>query len=430
MRESGNLPCDRVGIGLMEARYQPRLVDGLINELVAEVSAVSLVGPRASGKTTTARQHAATVISLDTPGVAEVFRSDPDAALRGLAEPVLLDEWQEAPQVLGAVKRAVDADPRPGRYILTGSVRAELEAHTWPGTGRVIHVQMTGLTMREKLGVSEDRRPFIDQLIVAGPEALSLTKPVPDIRDYIDMALEGGFPEPALRLSDRGRRRWFDSYIQQLISRDAATLEPRRDPERLRRYFEALALSTAGVVEQTTLFQAAGIDRKTAQAYEHLLGNLFVLDLVPAWFTNRLKRLGQLSKRYLVDPALAGAVAGADTSAVLLDSDLLGRLIDTFVAAQLRAELPLSDYRPRLHHLRQDGGRREIDILIELSGHRVIAIEIKASANPGNSSIRHLAWLRDELGDRFVHGLLFHTGQYVQRFDDRITAAPICTLWG
>jgi uncharacterized protein len=413
----------------MESIYQPRLVDALIGELIAEVPAVSLIGPRASGKTTTARQHAGSVIRLDQPGVADVFRTDPDAALRGLAEPVLLDEWQEAPQVLGAVKRAVDTDPRPGRYILTGSVRAELDAHTWPGTGRVIHVPMTGLTMREKIGET-GRPPFVDRLVAAGLSGLQLPERVPDIRDYVDMALQGNFPEPALRLSDRGRRRWFDSYVQQLITRDAAAVEPRRDPERLRRYFEALALSTAGVVEHTTLFQAAGVDRKTALAYEHLLSNLFVLDIAPAWFTNRLKRLGQHPKRYVVDPALAGAVTSADTDAVLLDSDLLGRLIDTFVVAQFRAELPLSDHRPRIYHLRQDGGRREIDVLIELSAHRIIAIEIKASGDPSRSSTRHLAWLRDELGDRFVHGLLLHTGQFIQEVDDRISTAPISALWG
>jgi predicted AAA+ superfamily ATPase len=327
-----------------------------------------------------------------------------------------------------AVKRAVDTNPRPGRYILTGSVRAELDAHTWPGTGRVIHVPMAGLTMREKVGETE-RPPFVDRIAASGLSGLRLPERVPDIRDYVDMALRGSFPEPALRLSDRGRRRWFDSYVQQLITRDAAAVEPRRDPERLRRYFEALALSTAGVVDHTTLFQAAGIDRKTALAYERLLSNLFVLDITPAWYTNRLKRLGQHPKRYLVDPALAGAVTGADTDTVLLDSDLLGRLIDTFAVAQLRAELPLSDHRPRIYHLRQDGGRREIDVLIELSGHRVIALEIKSSGNPSRSSTRHLAWLRDELGDRFVHGLLLHTGQFIQELDDRISAAPIATLW-
>ncbi|WP_433174729.1 ATP-binding protein [Actinoallomurus sp. CA-150999] len=412
----------------MEATYLARIVDPLIAELMTEVPAVSLIGPRAAGKTTTALRHAASVVHLDRPGDATVFRIDPDAALRGLPEPVLLDEWQEAPEVLGAVKRNVDADPRPGRYILTGSVRAELDAHTWPGTGRVIHVRMTGLTARERFGDATEK-PFIDRIVRPGSLDLRLPESCPDTRDYVDLALSGTFPEPALRLSARGRRRWFDSYVQQLLTRDVAAVEPRRDPERLRRFFEALALNTAGVVDSATLYRAAGINIKTANAYENLLSNVFVLDVVPAWFSNRLKRLAQGPKRYLIDAALLGAAVGADTETVLRDPDLLGRLIDTFVAEQLRAELAVSDHRPRMHHLRQEGGRREIDILIELAGHRVIGIEVKASTGPNRDSGRHLAWLRDELGDRFVHGLVLHTGRHIYELGDRITAAPICTLW-
>ncbi len=408
--------------------YKHRLVDPLLAELLAELPAISLLGPRASGKTTTARQLAATVISLDQPGVRSVFRSDPDAALRDLAEPVLLDEWQEAPEVLSAVKRSVDADPRPGRFLLTGSVRAELDAQSWPGTGRLIHIPMTGLTMREKLGTLSGGA-FTDRIVRDGASALRVPASAPDIRDYVGLALEGTFPEPALRLGERARRRWYDGYVQQLLTRDAADAEPGRDPVRLRRYFEALALNTAGTADQATLIQAAGIDRKTGVAYEHLLSNLYVLDVVPAWFTDRLKRLGQQPKRYLIDPALTVTESGADVTSVLLDSDMLGRLIDTFVVAQLRAELPISELGPRLYHLRQDGGRREIDVLIELAGHRVIAIEVKASSNPGAASYRHLQWLRDELGDRFIHGLLLHSGPFMQEIDDRITAAPIATLW-
>jgi len=415
-------------IRFMAEDYQARLVDPLVTELLAELPAISLLGPRASGKTTTARRQAATVISLDQPGVRPVFRTDPDAALRGLAEPVLLDEWQEAPEVLGAVKRSVDADPRPGRFVLTGSVRADLDSQSWPGTGRLIHIHMTGLTMREKLGALSGGA-FVDRIVHEGASALTVPSTSPDIRDYVGMALAGAFPEPALRLSERARRRWYDGYVQQLLTRDATEAEPGRDPVRLRRYFEAVALNTAGTADQTTLIQAAGIDRKTGVAYEHLLSNLYVLDIVPAWFTNRLKRLGQLPKRYLIDAALALTQSGADATSVLLDSDMLGRIIDTFVAAQLRAELPISDLSPRMYHLRQDGGRREVDILIELAGHRVIAVEVKAGSNPAPSSSRHLQWLRDELGERFVHGLLLHSGPFIQELDDRITAAPIAVLW-
>jgi predicted AAA+ superfamily ATPase len=110
-----------------EEDYQHRLVDQLLDELLAELPALLVVGPRAAGKTTTASRHAATVIHLDEPAQAAAFRADPDAALRGLDEPVLLDEWQAVPEVLGAVKRAVDRDSHPGRYLVTGSVRAELD---------------------------------------------------------------------------------------------------------------------------------------------------------------------------------------------------------------------------------------------------------------------------------------------------------------
>ena len=116
---------------------------------------------------------------------------------------------------------------------------------------------------------------------------------------------------------------------------------------RLRRYVEALALNSAGLADQSSLYQAARIDRKTADAYERLLVNLLVLELVPAWLSNRLSRLAKSAKRYLVDPALIGAALRLDVAAVLRDGNLLGRLLDTFVAAQLRPELALSRTRPR-----------------------------------------------------------------------------------
>lgn len=410
------------------ATYLRRAVEPVMARLLSEAPALHIVGPRAVGKTTTASRYAATIVQLDQPTEAAAFRADPDAALRGLEEPVLLDEWQAVPEVLGAVKRAVDEDPRPGRFVLTGSVRAELEAGTWPGTGRLIRVPLYGLTVAEQIGRPE-RAPLLD--LLAQRDEVGLPSDPPDLRGYVEMALRGGFPEPATSMSAGTRSAWFETYVDSLLTRDVAGLEGSpRDPMPLRRYFEAYALNSAGVVHDKTLYEAAGINRKTAIAYEHLLARLYVVEAIPAWTSNRLKRLVRSPKRYLIDAALLAGILRIDENAVLRDGDLLGRLLDTFVLAQLRGELAVAETRPRLYHVREEHGRQEVDLIAELGGGGIIAIEVKASAAPDRESARHLVWLREKLGDRFVAGAILHTGRRAYRLEDRVSAIPIACLWG
>jgi hypothetical protein len=122
--------------------YKRRMADRALADALTHGPAVMINGPRACGKTTTASRPAAQVIRLDQPAAAGAFVADPDAALRERPKPLLLDEWQEVPEVLGAVKRAVDVDQSPGQFILTGSVRADVEKKMWPGTGRLLRLTM------------------------------------------------------------------------------------------------------------------------------------------------------------------------------------------------------------------------------------------------------------------------------------------------
>ena len=187
---------------------------------------------------------------------------------------------------------------------------------------------------------------------------------------------------------------------------------------------------SAGIPRKKTLCEAAEINRTTAEIYDELLDKLFVAESVPAWTSNRLSRLAKASKRHVVDGALMAAALEATVDTILADGDLLGRTIDTFVMAQLRPEIALASRRVRLHHLRTKGGREEIDIVIELPGGKLIALETKASASPSPRDTKHLRWLRDSEPDRFVIGAVLHTGPDLIRFDESILAIPICAFWG
>ena len=294
-------------------KYLPRSVDSKLARMLAGLPALMILGPRAVGKTTTAVRHASHVMYLNRPRLADAVRADVDTALEGLPEPVLLDEWQEVPDLLGAVKRSVDADLRPGRYLLTGSVHAHLKTKVWPGTGRVVPVAMYPMTVAEMMG--RTTRPLLDRLLAGERPAPSPDSP--DLRGYVELALRGGFP-----------------------------------------------------------------------------------------------------------PTL-----GIDAAAVLRDSDLLGRLLDTFVAAQLRSESVVAESRPRLYHLRTHQGRHEVDIVAELRGRRIVGIEITANSSHLKEAARSLAWLRDHFEDRFEAGVVLHTGPASYPLGDRISAAPISTLW-
>jgi hypothetical protein len=254
------------------------------------------------------------------------------------------------------------------------------------------------------------------------------------LRGYVELAIASGFPIAALRLSGAPRQAWLDSYLEDLLTHDVEELEGsgtrRRDSQRLRRYFEAYALNSAGAPDHKTIYDAAGVSKVTAAAYERLLIDLLVAEQLPAWTSNRLKRLVRHPKRYVVDPALIATALRMDAQGILDDGDVLGRVLDTFVVAQLRPEVTVSTSRPRLHHLRTEGGRHEVDVVAELAGQRVIGIEIKADAAPAKRDARHLAWLRNELGERFVGGVVLHTGPRMFELGDKLVAAPISVLWG
>ena len=248
------------------------------------------------------------------------------------------------------------------------------------------------------------------------------------VEDLVELAFRSGLPQAALARSERSRRSLLEGYVDQLVSRDAGSVAE-IDPLRLRRYLQAIASNTAGTPAHKLLYDAAQIDRQTALRYDSVLELVMAAEQLPAWSSNRMARLVQLPKRHLVDVSLLQTLVGVDARRARRDIDLLGRVLDSFVVAQLRPEVAVATNRHRLFHLRSANGRLEVDLLAELDDGRLIAIEVKADRAPDAHAARHLAAFRDLLPDRFAGGVVLHAGPNCYRISDRIVAAPISALW-
>ncbi len=172
------------------------------------------------------------------------------------------------------------------------------------------------------------------------------------------------------------------------------------------------------------------ITRPTAQQYDALLHDLMLVEQLPAWSSNRINRLTRKAKRHVIEPAFLASRTGLDVAGALRDGEIMGRLLESFVLAQLRAELVATRHRFRLHHLNSESGRHEIDLFAEVDGRQLIALEVKAAAAPKKEPAKHLVWLRDQLPDRFLVGVVLHTGPRTFVMDDKILAVPIAALWG
>lgn len=412
----------------MEAMdYVERYVDSALDALLGELPAVMLTGPRGCGKTTTAIRRASSTVRLDRPEQAAALTNAPDEVLASLEPPVLVDEWQNAPESLSAIKRAVDSGSGSNRFLVTGSVRSRLLGAGWPATGRITPIAMFGLTQGEVEGSSAGfdlpgrmfgkRDPGAGEL----PEA-------PSIVDYVAMAAAGGFPG-AYRLSAPTRSAWYDGYVEQLIHHDAEQLLALRAPKALGALALAAALNTAGLPALSGLAAAGEVDHRTARAYLGLLEELRVIDRLPAWGANRLARMVKTPKLYMTDPGMAMHLSGDDAQGMLLDGGRLGRVVDTFVMAQLRPLLRLSHPGVSAFHLRDANGAREVDVVLESAAGRIVALEIKAANSATPRDARHLAWLRDQVGESFVRGLVLHTGSMTYPLGERLWAMPIASLW-
>lgn len=421
------------------AGYLPRIVDAELDLLLSGLPAISIEGLKGVGKTETAARRSRTIHRLDDPDRRAVIAGDPRSVVEG-EPPVLIDEWQRLPESWDRVRRAVDADRRPGRFLLTGSASLR-PGQTHSGAGRIVTVRMRPLTLSERARAT----PTVSlAALLSGtrPPITGATRLA--LADYVDEVLASGLPG-LQGTTERLRRAELDGFLERMVEADIPEAgRPVRDPVALRSWLRAYAAAISTTATFETLRAAATSSRgdhparTTIQAYLDTLTRLWLIDPVPGWLPtgSHLKRLTTPAKHQLADPALAARLVGATRETLLggasvepaipRDGVYLRALFESLVSLEVRVGAQAAD--ARVAHLRTMSGEREIDLIVERPDARVLAIEVKLARNVGDGDVRHLRWLQAQLGDQLLDSVVVTTGPTAYRRQDGIAVVPAALL--
>lgn len=408
----------------------------LLYALEQDEPVIALHGPRSVGKSTLLRSFADTrgvsVIDLDDPSVLDAVMANPSQAVGG-PRPVCLDEYQKAPDLLDALKARLNREgSQAGTAVLTGSTRHDAIPLTAQAlTGRLHILTILPLSQGEIGGQREnllDALMHDPSLAVAACPTSSTTRD-----DYVRRVCGGGFPL-ALRRTGSARARWFDDYVRLSIQRDAVELARIRQRQTLGVLFEHLAGQTAQVFNATSAFRGIEADRKTLDGYVRLLEDLFLVRLLPAWGKTLRAKSSKLPKLHVIDSGLAARLLrSSEAKLATLDPTALtefGNLLETFVVGELCKQVSWLDEPVTVGHWRTtDNEHNEVDLVIEFNNGDVLAFEVKANQRVSGRDFQGLRKLRDALGERFVAGIAFSTGQRSYTYEERLHVLPVDRLW-
>lgn len=403
----------------------PRFVEQRIRDALADTRVVLVSGPRQSGKTTLGRKLAnggMTYLTLDNATVLDAARSDPVGFVRGL-DRAIIDEVQRAPGLMLAIKESVDADRRPGRFLLTGSADlmmlprvADLLA------GRMEVIRLFPLAQCEIRGVNSG---FLSAAFAG--ELPHVAKAMVG-QDLVTAVLAGGYPEALTRRSWMRRQDWYAGYVDAIVQRDVRDVAQVDQLQQMPKLLRVLGEHAGQLVNYSGIGASLGMNHVTTQKYVGVFESLFLVRTLPPWHDNQLKRLTKTLKLHFLDAGLLAALRDLTPDRLRADRTPFGALLETFVLAELQKLASWADGRFEFSHFR-DKEQNEVDIIIEDRRGRVVGIEVKAAATVSSSDFNGLRKLADACGDRFVLGLVLHDHDKIVPFGSRLAAAPISALW-
>ena len=404
-----------------------RRIESRIAETLQDTPVVLLAGPRQAGKTTLVRQIAADnglrYLTLDDELTLLSAREDPVGMIRSLDRAVI-DEIQRAPQLLLAIKKSVDEDRRPGRFLLTGSANLmALPTVADSLAGRMETLSLLPLSQSEIEGRSAN---WIDS-VFSGQILKSVAPALGKL--LVERVLRGGYPEAISRASAKRRSTWARQYLDAIIQRDVRDIAGIEKLDQLSRFLSALAQTAGQMCNYTQLGGQVGLDGKTASRYISVFEQMYLLKRVDVWARNRLNRVVKTPKLQFIDSGLLATLLNLSTEEVQQDRTRFGNALETFVFGELLKHTTTSEGDYSLLYYR-DADKYEVDVVIENAVGQLVGVEVKAAATVKQSDLRGLRKLASLAGDQFKMGILLYDGDETMPLGDGIWAAPLSTLWG
>ena len=431
-----------------ETKLYPRYAEHPLKEALADSPAVLIHGPRQCGKTTLARMMnssqtvlwsgvggiewpggtnikwpGSNYITFDDETAREAAERDPIGFVNDLPGRVILDEVQRAPSIFTALKMAIDRDRIPGRFLLTGSSQVLLVPRVSDSlAGRLEIIRLHPLAQCE---LSGQHPTFLDRLFSGDLKAPELAGASDRLADRI---VAGGFPAALARSTEGRRRNWYLNYVETQLQRDVRDIAKISDHGAMIRLLSVAATQTAWLYNLQDMSSTFSLSRPTIGKYVEILERIFLLERIPAWQNNRLKRMVKAPKLHVCDTGIGCAVIGASSEALKKDRDLFGQYLESFVFQELKRQASWSDDTLTFYHYR-DKDKVEVDLVIEKGTMAVAGVEVKASSTVRASDFHGLRKLKDAAGDRFVAGMVLYDGEKCWSFGEGLTAVPVRLLW-
>jgi predicted AAA+ superfamily ATPase len=405
----------------------PRQIETRLLEALQDTPVVLLAGPRQAGKTTLVKQIAERqglrYLTMDDELALLSAKEDPTGFIRSI-DCVVIDEIQRAPQLLLAIKKSVDEDRRPGRFLLTGSANLmALPTVADSLAGRMETLHLLPLSQSEMALQSAN---WIDSAFAGRILQLSEAS---EGRDLVQRVLRGGYPEAVSRPSARRRAAWAKQYMNAIIQRDVRDIASIEKLSALPHFLRALAQTAGQMCNYSQLGAQVGLDGKTASKYIGVFEQLYLLKRVDVWARNGLSRVVKSPKLQFIDSGLLSTVLGMSLEQIQVSRTRFGHVLETFVLGELLKHSSTSNQGYRLLYYR-DANQLEVDVVIENVQGELIAVEVKASATVRHGDFKGLRKFAQLAGPALKMGVLLYDGEITMPMGEGIWAAPISSLWG